>query len=72
MKIKTIVTALFGAVVGAVATVLALKDKKTSDKVKEVLADIKGQVQDKKIEVEAKFVEGKEKIKKALKEVKAG
>lgn len=71
-----VVAAVTGAVVGvgvAVAGAVALKDKKTREKVKQALTNVKNQATDymedkkkqvKEGEIEKKLVEGKEKVKK--------
>lgn len=76
--INSVVAAVTGVVVGAgvaIAGAVALKDKKSREKVKKVLNNVKDQAigymenmqkqaEDKKDEVEEKLVEGKEKVKK--------
>ena len=72
------IAAITGAVVGAgfaVAGAIALKDKKTRDKVKQTLTNVKdqainyikeiqNQAQDSQNRIDKKLIEGKEKVKK--------
>lgn len=80
--VNPVIAAVTGAIVGAgvaaaVAGTVALKDEKNRERVKEILTnakdkaigyveDMQKQAQDKKVEVEGKLAEDKEKVKKLV------